>query len=54
MPNEFDPFEGAVTAVLLALLAPLDDNAISRILYHAGEWNEDREYRREAERRAAA
>ena len=54
MPNEFDPLEGAVTAVLLALLVPLDDLAIGRILAHASQWREDRHDQRAAERRAAA
>lgn len=54
MPNDFDPVEGAVTAVLLALLAPLDDLAVARILDHAKAWYEDRQDQRAAERRAAA
>ena len=58
MASEFDPLEGAVTAVVLALLAPLDDGAIGRVLDHAGQWYEDRKddraAARDAARRAAA
>ena len=58
MASEFDPLEGAVTAVVLALLAPLDDSAIGRVLAHACRWHEDRmddrAAARDAERRAAA
>ena len=58
MPNEFDLLEGAVTAVLLALLAPLDDSAVGRVLGHASQWHEDRMddrvVARDAARRAAA
>lgn len=50
--------EGSVTAVILALLAPLDDDAICRVIDHASQWHEGRQERaaviRAEARRAAA
>ena len=45
--------EGSVTAVILALLAPLDDDAIGRVIDHASQWHEGRQDRAEARRAAA-
>ena len=50
MTKEFDPLEGAITAVLLALLSPLSDLAIARVLAHASQWHEDRQDEAAAER----
>ena len=55
MSNEFDEayLEGSVTSVILALLAPLDDDAVGRVIDHASQWHEGRQDRAEVLRAEA-